>query len=70
MSTLPSIDNAYLLVEDNLIKDFGPMSNCPEQIENELDVKGKYILPTWCDPHTHLIFAATREGLQIFEIVE
>jgi imidazolonepropionase len=62
MRLLPCIDNAYLLTEGNRIKDFGKMSECPEHIENEVDVSGKYILPTWCDPHTHLVFAATREG--------
>ena len=61
MKVLPHIDNAYLLIEDDLIKDFGPMSNCPKQIENVIDVNGKHILPTWCDPHTHLVFAASRE---------
>ena len=62
MKVLPHIDDAYLLIENDLIKDFGPMSRCPEQIENEVDVSGRFITPTWCDPHTHLVFAASREG--------
>ena len=62
MKSLPSIDNAYLLTEGDRIKDFGKMSECPEHIENVIDADGKLILPTWCDPHTHLVFAATREG--------
>lgn len=61
MKKLPTIKNAYLLIEDDIIKDFGSMDNCPEFSGQEhIDVSGKMILPTWCDSHTHLVFAQDR----------
>jgi imidazolonepropionase len=61
MAILPKIDNAFLLIENNLIVDYGQMSNCPE-IENieVIDVTGKVILPTWVDSHTHIVYAGNR----------
>ena len=62
MKELPSISDAYLLIENETIKDFGPMKQCPE-IENAkiIDATGKTVLPTWCDSHTHLVYAGNRE---------
>lgn len=63
MAKLPTIDNAYLLIEDDKIVDFGSMNNLPK-IENsilELDVNGKMVMPTFCDSHTHLVYAGSRE---------
>lgn len=63
MADLPSIDNAWLCMEDGLISGFGPMIECPDDAGyDELDASGKYVLPAWCDPHTHTVFAASREG--------
>lgn len=62
MAILPSIDNAWLFVEDGLIKDFGSMDNCPEPNEaNEVDVDGRMVMPAFCDSHTHLVYAGSRE---------
>ncbi|RXP46494.1 imidazolonepropionase [Lutibacter sp. HS1-25] len=63
MKTLPTIKNAYLLVENGLISDFGSMANCPP-ISNAkiIDASGKMILPAWCDSHTHIVYAGNREG--------
>lgn len=63
MAKLPSIDNAYLLIEDDKIVDFGSMDKLPE-IDNsvlELDVFGKMVMPTFCDSHTHIVYAGSRE---------
>ncbi len=62
MADLPVLENAFLLAENGLIQDFGPMSICPERADKILDATGRYVLPGWCDSHTHLIFAASREG--------
>lgn len=62
MADLPVLENAFLLAENGLIRDFGPMSACPERADEILDATGRYVLPGWCDSHTHLIFAASREG--------
>ncbi len=62
MKELPSISNAYLLIEDDLIKDFGPMDRIPTVANATIiDADGKTILPTWCDSHTHLVYAGNRE---------
>ncbi len=62
MAILPSIKNAFLLFENDLIIDFGSMNDCPKiNIDKTIDVTGKIILPTWCDSHTHIVFAGNRE---------
>ena len=61
MAILPSIKNAYLLLENDLISDFGLMENCPNINPNQtIDAKGKVVLPTWCDSHTHIVYAGNR----------
>jgi len=61
MSVLPKIENAFLLVEDNIILDFGPMEDCPSIPEAELiDAEGRIVLPTWVDSHTHIVYAGNR----------
>ncbi|MGB4848104.1 MAG: imidazolonepropionase [Saprospiraceae bacterium] len=61
MSNLPSLPNAYLLIEDGKIKSFGPDSDCPvERADQIIDCSGKIVLPAFCDSHTHLVFAAWR----------
>ena len=68
MSVLPKIEYAWLLVEDGLIKDFGEMKNCPTNIKNEVDCIGRMVLPTWCDSHTHIVFAESREEEFVMKI--
>lgn len=61
MSVLPKIDNAFLIVKDDVIEDFGEMKNCPDLSNfNVIDVEGKVILPTWVDSHTHIVYAGNR----------
>jgi len=63
MKELPTIKNAFLYIEDGLIADFGEMESSPEFSEaEEIDATGKIILPTWCDSHTHIVYAGNREG--------
>lgn len=63
MKVLPTIQNAFLLVEDGLINAFGPMQDCPDIACDEIiDASGKMILPSWCDAHTHIVYAGNREG--------
>lgn len=61
MKVLPTLKNAFLLVEDNTIIDYGLMQNAPNSIDNVIDCNGKMILPTWVDSHTHIVFAGNRE---------
>ncbi|OIV39561.1 imidazolonepropionase [Flavobacterium johnsoniae] len=62
MAELPTIKNAFLLIKDNLIADFGPMENLPEiNADKIIDATGKVVLPSWCDSHTHIVYAGNRE---------
>ncbi len=64
LAQLPIIEDAYLLINDGLIAAYGEMKNLgtwAEAIENTFDAKGQFVLPAWCDSHTHLVFAASRE---------
>lgn len=62
LAKLSCIENAYLIVEDGEIAGYGSMQafNYPEDSKNKLE-KGSAILPCWCDSHTHLVFAGSRE---------
>ena len=68
MSNLPSIKNAWLLLKDDYIEDYGEMDTCPSGDFKIVDVKGKMILPTWVDCHTHIVFAASREEEFVMKI--
>ena len=78
MGNLPTIDNAFLLIENERIADFGTMNDCPKYVGEIIDATGKMVFPTWCDSHTHLVFAGSREqefvdrinGLTYEEITE
>lgn len=63
MAVLPTIKNAYLVIQDELISDFGSMEDLPEELNPEkcIDADGKMVLPSWCDSHTHLVYAGNRE---------
>ncbi len=61
MSELKSIQNAWLLIENDTIKNFGSMNSCPKYDGDIIDGSGRMVLPTWCDSHTHLVFATSRE---------
>jgi imidazolonepropionase len=58
---LPTLENAFLLFENDRIKTIGTMANCPERADTVIDASGRALLPAFCDSHTHLVFAATRE---------
>jgi len=59
---LPIIEDAWLLMDKGLIIDFGNMSTCPTMASQVVNAKGKFVLPSYVDSHTHLVFAASREG--------
>lgn len=61
MSHLPTIAGAFLLIENDRIAAFGPMERCPERADTVLDASGRIVFPSWCDSHTHLVFAAPRD---------
>ena len=61
MSFLPVLENAFLLMEDGLISDFGPMKKCPDIDAEVIDAMGRYVFPSYVDSHTHLVYAGSRE---------
>ncbi len=65
LAELPSIKDAFLLVEDGTIVAYGDMAELEIQIPQlppvVIDVSGQSVLPAWCDSHTHLVFAKSRE---------
>ena len=73
MAELKTIKDAFLLIEDSKIKDFGPMTAInKQQIINEsairnhkseiIDASGRMVFPCFCDSHTHLVYAGSREN--------
>lgn len=62
MKILPTIKNAFLLIENERILDFGEMANCPAEADEVIDATGRIVSPCWCDSHTHLVYHGSREG--------
>lgn len=68
MAIINSISDAYLFIENDRIFDFGKMSDLPQYIhrlslsQNEIiDASGKFVFPSFCDPHTHIVYSGSRE---------
>ena len=61
MAELPHLEEAYLLIENDIILDYGLMSDCPV-LEDALiiDAQQGTLLPSWIDSHTHLVYAGNR----------
>ena len=65
MKSLGTLDDAWLLVEDGRFSAFGSMqdmSSCGIVANETIDAQGGTVLPSWCDPHTHIVYAGSREG--------
>lgn len=63
MAVLPHIENAFLLIEKDRIKAYGKMEDCPTLAGcTIIDAVGKIVLPTFCDSHTHIVYAGNRSG--------
>lgn len=65
MKSLGTLDGAWLLVEDGRFSAFGRMQDMPScgiAADETVDAQGGTVLPSWCDPHTHIVYAGSREG--------
>ncbi len=64
MQHIESLANAYLMAEGGVISAFGAMADCPapEGFEQVIDAAGGIVRPTFCDSHTHIVYAGSREG--------
>ena len=66
LANLPIINDAYLLIEDDTIAGYGMMNKLPELLlkipaNHVIDAAGGFVLPAWCDSHTHIVYAGSRE---------
>ncbi len=63
MAELNTLSDAYLVIEDGCFVDYGEMNDCPPISDNEevVDANGGTVLPSWCDSHTHIVYAGSRE---------
>jgi imidazolonepropionase len=64
LAELPCINNAYMVIEDGLIADYGKMDDLIHNtwsFTESYDATGRFVLPAWCDSHTHLVFTGSRE---------
>ncbi len=69
MANLPILSNSFLAIKDNLIVDFGEMKDLPSVSAKEtIDASGRFVLPSYVDSHTHLVFAASREDEFVMKI--
>lgn len=66
LAEIPFIENAYLIIENSIISSFGKMNDLKVSIDSSfdkvIDVQGQFVLPAWCDSHSHLVFAGSREN--------
>ena len=62
MKILPIIENAFVLIENDTIIDFGEMKDSVGvNADKIIDASGRIVLPAWCDSHTHIVYAGNRE---------
>ena len=64
MSHLPCLDNSWISIENDIISGLGEMKDIPSaaKFDEVIDGIGKLVFPTWCDSHTHIVYATSREG--------
>ena len=65
LAKLPTIENAFLVVEGSEIASFGAMKEAKFRVQDfneHYDATGRVVMPAWCDSHTHLVFAGSREN--------
>jgi imidazolonepropionase len=68
MAEFPGIDRAFVRTENGRITDFGAMPEGFSPSGKVLDAKGGWLFPTWCDSHTHIVYAAPRETEFVMKI--
>lgn len=68
MDAVESLQNAFVLVQDGIIVDYGEMNKCPNIDIEIIDLKDKWVLPAFVDSHTHLVFAAPRHNEYVMRI--
>lgn len=62
MNTIATLENAWLLTDGECIKEYGTMDSIPSSDDCDvIDAKGGWLFPSFCDSHTHIVYAGSRE---------
>ena len=61
MKILPVLNDSFLAIENGMIESYGGMEACPEDSDDIINAEGRVVMPAFCDSHTHLVYAASRE---------
>lgn len=62
MGSAQQLHEAWLLAEEGVIVGFGTMESCPEEADEVVDAVGRVVFPAFCDSHSHIVYAGSREG--------
>lgn len=64
MDTVGTLENAYLVIEDGKIAGYGPSALMPDEngFDTVTDAHGGFVLPSFCDSHSHVVYAGSRDG--------
>ena len=62
MNHVEYLNNAYLVIEDGVITKFGCCGVGDSAITEYIDAKGGFVMPCFCDSHTHIVYAGCRDG--------
>ncbi len=62
MNETGTLSNAWLLIDADRIAAFGTMDRMPQDADEYLDAEGGLVMPSFCDSHTHIVYAGSREG--------
>jgi len=68
MNVVNGLENAFILVENGIIADFGSMENCPESHFETRNLNGKWVMPGFVDSHTHMVFAGPRQNEYVMRL--
>ncbi len=69
LKEVPFIENAYIAIEDGIIKDFGSMADIPENADKYYDARGGVVMPCFVDSHTHIVYVGSREDEFVMRIL-
>lgn len=61
MAEVPYLEDAWLLIDQDVIEDFGSMEDEVPRADKVIDANGDWVFPGFCDSHTHIVYAQSRE---------
>lgn len=62
MSVVDTMNDAFIFIEGNTIISIGSMMAAPLRADEIIDASGRLVMPAWCDSHTHIVYASSREN--------